>query len=112
MQIGGGGEPHADQVVRAQLVALQNGGEQRADLLLHVLRVVPLQLDGPADRSYRHVTAPLRYVPRHAPVRALISVTSRTDNPYGGGRTGGAGRRSARPATARAPTVAEPPGGR
>ncbi|GES33071.1 hypothetical protein San01_55590 [Streptomyces angustmyceticus] len=65
MEIGGGGEPHADQVVRPEAVAFEEGGEQLADLLLHVLRVVPLQLDGPADRSYRHVTAPLRPVPRH-----------------------------------------------
>ena len=31
---------------------------QRADLLLHVTGLVPLQLDGPPDRAYRHDDAP------------------------------------------------------
>src|SRR5690606_14766556 len=58
VQVGGGREPDADQVVGVQTVALQNGGEQRADLLRHVTGLVPFQLDGPTDRAYRHDDAP------------------------------------------------------
>src|SRR5690606_4694318 len=58
VQVGGGREPDADEVVRGQTVALQEGGQQRADLLLHVSGFVPFQLDGAPDRSYRHDGAP------------------------------------------------------
>ncbi|GAA2981380.1 hypothetical protein Sfulv_10860 [Streptomyces fulvorobeus] len=55
MQVRGGREPDADQVVGDEAVALQDGGEQGADPLVHVSGLVPLQLDGSTDRSYRHV---------------------------------------------------------
>ena len=42
----------------AERVALQDGGEQLADLLVHVAGLVPFQLDGAPDRSYRHGDAP------------------------------------------------------
>ncbi|GGV12162.1 hypothetical protein GCM10010275_61550 [Streptomyces litmocidini] len=37
------------------MVALEDGGEQFLDLLAHVSGLVPFQLDGASDRSYRHV---------------------------------------------------------
>ena len=58
VQIRRRGEPDADQVVRGECIALQDGGEQLTDLLVHVPGFVPLQLDGAADRSYRHGVAP------------------------------------------------------
>jgi len=58
VQIGGRREPDADQVVRGERVPLQDGGEQLADLLVHVAGLVPFQLDGSPDRSYRHGCAP------------------------------------------------------
>ncbi|GGT23762.1 hypothetical protein GCM10010207_24000 [Streptomyces atratus] len=65
MQIGGGREPDADQVVRDEVVALQDGGEQGADPLVHVSGLVLIQLDGSTDRSYRHVVLlALSYVSR------------------------------------------------
>nr|WP_247194687.1 hypothetical protein [Streptomyces sp. LBUM 1488] len=58
VQVGGGSEPDADQVVRGEFVALQDRGEQLAHLLVHVPRLVPVELDGAPDRSYRHGCAP------------------------------------------------------
>ncbi|GFH37141.1 hypothetical protein SCWH03_33750 [Streptomyces pacificus] len=55
MQIRCGGEPDADEVVRREPVALQDGGEQLTDLLVHVPGLVPFQLDGSPDGSYRHL---------------------------------------------------------
>ncbi|GGV81636.1 hypothetical protein GCM10015535_21650 [Streptomyces gelaticus] len=55
MQVGCGREPDADQIVRDKTVALQDGVEQGTDPLVHVPGLVLFQLDGSADRSYRHV---------------------------------------------------------
>src|SRR6478735_7253035 len=55
VQVGGGGEPDTDQVVGDELVALQDRGEQLAHPLVHVSGLVPLELDGSTDCSYRHV---------------------------------------------------------
>ncbi|GGU62991.1 hypothetical protein GCM10010498_20550 [Streptomyces cavourensis] len=92
MQIGGGGEPDADQVVGDQLVAFQDGREQLTDPLLHVSGLVPLQLDGASDRSYRHVLTPRSFT------SALLLITLEGRDgvrpPRSPGETGCAGRPS------------------
>ena len=43
---------------RKEKTMIEDGGEQGPDLLVHVPGLVPLQLDGAPDRSYRHGDAP------------------------------------------------------
>ncbi|CAM5687568.1 hypothetical protein SVIOM74S_04819 [Streptomyces violarus] len=47
-----------DQVLGGEVVALQDGREQGPHLLVHVPGLVPFELDGAPDRSYRHGDAP------------------------------------------------------
>ncbi|GGP31997.1 hypothetical protein GCM10018980_68040 [Streptomyces capoamus] len=87
MQVGGGREPDADQVVGGEPVPLQDGGEQGLDPLPHVTGLVPVQLDGSPDRSYRHglLLADMRLVlgpsslvsPRGTGVRRPLAETMR-----------------------------------
>ena len=54
VQVGGGGEDHADHVVGAETVALEEGGEQRLHPHVHLLAGVLVEGGGAPQGSHGH----------------------------------------------------------